>query len=441
MTTPLRNKLFHGLDMEREKDTCIYDPIHGFVEITPLMRMCIDTPEFQRLRELKQLGAVHYVFPSATHTRFEHSIGTSYLAGTLIAQLKKHQPELFITERDIELVRLAGLLHDLGHGPFSHLYDHYIRNPEEEVEHEERGIQIFRGMVKRYRLPLESGEVDYICDMINPNEIQKHHWRYQMIANKFHSIDVDKMDYIQRDSYHLGLSFGGDYKRIFQECRVVKYKEHHVLAWSEKSEFDLFSLFSARYRLHKQVLTHHKVKAYEYMIIRIFKILRQIGWLEPRCFLNWTDSMITQRHLHTDPDIYVIQFDMDCRRVPRLCYEKLSSTTSSSIQSTTTPSILSNKFTMTETHIVDTINIGYMNTNSHPLYEIIYYDSQTRKNTMMDIASMVGFKKTINNSSFPIPKGHRESLHRIFLCKSEDEMTEKERFEIEELKTNQIKTE
>lgn len=434
MTTSLRNQLMDRIDLENEKDTCIYDPIHGFVEITPLMRMCIDTPEFQRLRELKQLGAVHYVFPSATHTRFEHSIGTSYLAGTLMTQLKKRQPELFITERDIELVRMAGLLHDLGHGPFSHLYDHYIRESDEE-EHEMRGIRIFRGMVKRYRMPLEPIEVEYICDMINPSEIQKHNWRYQIIANKFHSIDVDKMDYIQRDSYHLGLSFGGDYKRIFQECRVVKYEEHHVLAWSEKSEFDLFSLFSARYRLHKQVLTHHKVKAYEYIIIRIFKILRKIGWLETRCFLNWTDSMITQRHLHTDPEIYVLQFDMDCRRVPRLYYEKISSSTEPSSEPSTEPLVMMDK----ESYIVDQIELGYMNTNRHPLYEIIYYDSETKKKTMMDIASLMGFKKTMSTASFPIPSGHREMLYRIYLCKMENDLTDEERIEIEELKlkTNQ----
>ena len=101
----------------------IYDPIHGFIDITPLMQYIIDTREFQRLRYLKQLGAVHFVYPSATHTRFEHSIGVSHLAFIMSNHLFKDEiiPE---TNYPIsELTRVAGLIHDIGHGPFSHLYD------------------------------------------------------------------------------------------------------------------------------------------------------------------------------------------------------------------------------------------------------------------------------------------------------------------------------
>ena len=104
----------------------IFCPIHGHITITPLMQSVIDTPEFQRLRDLKQLGTTYFVFPSATHTRFEHSLGVSYLAGVMGESLQKNQPELEITDREIELLRVAGLIHDIGHGPFSHLYDDYI---------------------------------------------------------------------------------------------------------------------------------------------------------------------------------------------------------------------------------------------------------------------------------------------------------------------------
>ena len=77
--------------------TQIHDPIHGTITITPLMKQIIDTPEFQRLRELKQLGATYFVFPSATHTRFEHSLGVSHLAGKLMETLQKNQPRLQIS--------------------------------------------------------------------------------------------------------------------------------------------------------------------------------------------------------------------------------------------------------------------------------------------------------------------------------------------------------
>ena len=97
----------------------IYDPIHDFIQVTPLMKQIIDTPEFQRLRELKQLGATYFVFPSATHSRFAHSLGVSHLAGKLMETLQKNQERLQISDRDIELTCIAALVHDIGHGPFS----------------------------------------------------------------------------------------------------------------------------------------------------------------------------------------------------------------------------------------------------------------------------------------------------------------------------------
>jgi len=115
----------------------IYDTIHGFIPISENIQKIIDTPEFQRLRDLKQLGATNYVFPSATHTRFEHSIAVSYLGKTMIENIKKNQPELNISQREIELIEIAGLIHDIGHGPFSHLWDHYVIFTDEK-EHEER---------------------------------------------------------------------------------------------------------------------------------------------------------------------------------------------------------------------------------------------------------------------------------------------------------------
>ena len=131
----------------------IYCPIHGFITLTDVMRQIIDTPEFQRLRDLKQLGAAYFVYPSATHSRFAHSLGVSHLAGEAAKSLQTNQPELKITDREIELFRIAGLIHDIGHGPFSHLYDDPLIRGN-EPEHEERGCSMFRYMVQAYKIPL-----------------------------------------------------------------------------------------------------------------------------------------------------------------------------------------------------------------------------------------------------------------------------------------------
>uniref|UniRef100_A0A3P9DUK0 HD/PDEase domain-containing protein n=1 Tax=Maylandia zebra TaxID=106582 RepID=A0A3P9DUK0_9CICH len=112
------------------------DPIHGHIELHPLLVKIIDTPQFQRLRNIKQLGGGYFVFPGASHNRFEHSIGVGHLAGELAKTLKLKQPELDISERDVLCVQIAGLCHDLGHGPFSHLFDGMF-NPEADPEHKD----------------------------------------------------------------------------------------------------------------------------------------------------------------------------------------------------------------------------------------------------------------------------------------------------------------
>uniref|UniRef100_A0A3Q2CP31 HD domain-containing protein n=1 Tax=Cyprinodon variegatus TaxID=28743 RepID=A0A3Q2CP31_CYPVA len=99
------------------------DPIHGTIELHPLLVKIIDTPQFQRLRNIKQLGAVSYVYPGATHSRFEHSIGVAYLAGEILKSIKEKQQDLGITDWDVLCVQFAALCHDLGHGPFSHMFD------------------------------------------------------------------------------------------------------------------------------------------------------------------------------------------------------------------------------------------------------------------------------------------------------------------------------
>ena len=157
----------------------IFDPIHGNITIDPTIRQIIDTPEYQRLRSIKQLGSCYYVFPGASHNRFEHSIGVSYLVGYELETIKRKQPELKISDRQVLLMKIAGLCHDLGHGCFSHAFEdtflHRIFKTKEPDDpkllyHEYRSCMIIKHIIKKYNINITDEEIDMIQKLIEPDE-------------------------------------------------------------------------------------------------------------------------------------------------------------------------------------------------------------------------------------------------------------------------------
>uniref|UniRef100_A0A7N6AY99 Deoxynucleoside triphosphate triphosphohydrolase SAMHD1 n=1 Tax=Anabas testudineus TaxID=64144 RepID=A0A7N6AY99_ANATE len=149
-----RLEILHSLrklwQIKSEPSKVFNDPIHGHVELHPLLIKIIDTPQFQRLRYIKQLGGIYFVFPGASHNRFEHSIGVGHLAGQLLQALNERQPELLISSRDILCVQIAGLCHDLGHGPFSHMFDGMFipkARPDVKWKHENASVLMFDYLV------------------------------------------------------------------------------------------------------------------------------------------------------------------------------------------------------------------------------------------------------------------------------------------------------
>ena len=111
----------------------IQDRLYGPIKLEPLLIRVLDTPQYQRLADIKQLGGSVYVYPSANHTRKEHSIGVAHLAGVAATHLRACQPELCIDDEDILCVKLAGLVHDIGHGPFSHMFEEFIHKHGREL--------------------------------------------------------------------------------------------------------------------------------------------------------------------------------------------------------------------------------------------------------------------------------------------------------------------
>ncbi|WAR11804.1 SAMH1-like protein [Mya arenaria] len=237
------------------------DPIHGLIELHPLCVKIIDTPEFQRLRFLKQLGSTYLVYPGASHNRFEHSLGVCHLAGRLVRAIKSRQPDLGITDKDVLCVEIAGLCHDLGHGPFSHLFEGEFLpkvRPETKWAHEKASIDLFDHMIEKRNLKpefdkcgLNEQDIRFIKEQIRP-EIKDEN----IVANKRNGIDVDKWDYLARDCYMLGIRNNFDHNRCIHFARVLNVCGEKQICTREKEAGHLYDMFYTRYMLHRRAYQH-----------------------------------------------------------------------------------------------------------------------------------------------------------------------------------------
>ncbi|XP_032362898.1 deoxynucleoside triphosphate triphosphohydrolase SAMHD1 [Etheostoma spectabile] len=277
------------------------DPIHGTVKLDPLLIKIIDTPQFQRLRNIKQLGGAYFVYPGASHNRFEHSIGVAHLAGQLVEALRARQPEL-ISDRDVLCVKIAGLCHDLGHGPFSHLYDQMfipkvppgpLGDKMAKWKHEEASVEMFNHLVKSNNLKLDElklpEDMDFIREMINgpkdpkggkkkPDAVEwpykgrtkEKSFLYEIVANEWNGIDVDKFDYFVRDCHHLGMKNNFDHLRFIQFARVCEVEKRKHICSRDKEVNNLYDMFYTRNCLHRRAYQHRVNKIIEYMIAEAF---------------------------------------------------------------------------------------------------------------------------------------------------------------------------
>ncbi|XP_025788443.1 deoxynucleoside triphosphate triphosphohydrolase SAMHD1 [Puma concolor] len=283
----------------------INDPIHGHIELHPLLIRIIDTPQFQRLRYIKQLGGSYYIFPGASHNRFEHSLGVGYLAGCLVRALREKQPELQISERDVLCVQIAGLCHDLGHGPFSHMFDGRfipLARPDVEWTHEQGSVKMFEHLVNSNGLKavmehyglIPEEDICFIKEQITgplESPIKDSLWPYkgrpkeksflyEIVANKRNGIDVDKWDYFARDCHHLGIQNNFDYQRFIKFARVCEVDDRKRICTRDKEVGNLYDMFHTRTSLHRRAYQH------------------KVG--------NIIDTMITDAFLKADPYIEIV---------------------------------------------------------------------------------------------------------------------------------------
>ncbi|XP_052817073.1 deoxynucleoside triphosphate triphosphohydrolase SAMHD1-like [Mya arenaria] len=272
--------------MDDGKSKVFNDPIHGLIELHPLCVKIIDTPEFQRLRFLKQLGSTYLVYPGASHNRFEHSLGVCHLAGRLVRAIKSRQPDLGITDKDVLCVEIAGLCHDLGHGPFSHLFEGEFLpkvRPETKWAHEKASIDLFDHMIEKRNLKpefdkcgLNEQDIRFIKEQIRPEIKDENNEKfrgrpgkpflYEIVANKRNGIDVDKWDYLARDCYMLGIRNNFDHNRCIHFARVLNVCGEKQICTREKEAGHLYDMFYTRYMLHRRAYQHKTACSINFMI-------------------------------------------------------------------------------------------------------------------------------------------------------------------------------
>ena len=251
------------------------DPIHGFIKLSKKEKRLIDTQVFQRLRRIRQLAMTFLVYPGAAHTRFDHSIGVMHIAGRICTRLQELNPSR-ISDKDVDRVRLAALLHDVGHGPFSHVSEHLLDEftydktdkdkPREKI-HEKITVDIIQTDPEINAIFRDEGrdeEQDFVIEMIEGKE-KRWDWRRDIVSSE---LDADKMDYLLRDSYFAGVKYGlYDLEKLIESCLLTE-RLNTPLAISSKGIYALEQILLARHHMTQQVYWHRVGLISTEMIIR-----------------------------------------------------------------------------------------------------------------------------------------------------------------------------
>lgn len=293
----------------KEGGKVINDPVHGYVTVSNFCLNFVDTPQFQRLRDLKQLGTTCFVFPGASHSRFEHSLGTSYLAEKWVRHLSDIQPELQISRRDVRLVSLAGLCHDLGHGPFSHSFEKFVSKIKGiHWSHEDMSMKMFDYLVDDNNIDIEKEDIDFVKSLIsghvNSSTLREKKFLFDIVSNSRNSVDVDKFDYLSRDCFNLNIKAWHDSDRLIKHSRVI----NDEICFQEKEAFNLYEMFHTRYSMHKQVYTHPVSRAVELMLCDCLEaaepFLKVFDCIEdPSRFMFLNDSLLNTIESSREPHL------------------------------------------------------------------------------------------------------------------------------------------
>ena len=260
----------------------IIDPIHDFIRVYDHELSIIDNPIFQRLRRIRQLSGAHLTYPAAQHTRFEHSLGVMHIASQAGHAL--HEKGILKSD-DIEILRLSGLLHDIGHGPFSHLFEEIIQ--EKKISHEDFGKEIILKSDIGDSLSKNGFDKKLITKIAFGDS--KFQYMNEIVSG---ALSADMMDYLLRDGYFTGAEHAKiDHKRITQSLDVHKKK----LALERSALYSFESMMHSRYQMFKAVYFHKTVRSAEVMLLEALRLSDdEFGFtnFNVKEFVNLTDEYV-----------------------------------------------------------------------------------------------------------------------------------------------------
>ena len=263
----------------------ITDPIHDFIRLNKTEHEIIDTPVFQRLRRIKQLSGAHLTYPGAQHTRFEHSLGVLHIASMAASSLNSKG---LMSSDDIQNIRFAALLHDIGHGPFSHLFEEVLQRKKQS--HEEIGKQII--------LKSEIGDIisksGYDKKLIHNLAVGQSRMQYlnEIVSG---ALSADMMDYLLRDGYFTGAEHAKiDHHRLTHSLDVYKNK----LALDSSALVNFETMMISRFQMFKAVYFHKTVRAGEVMLLEAMSLAgNELGLssLKMDEYVKLTDEVILEK--------------------------------------------------------------------------------------------------------------------------------------------------
>ncbi|PRQ41162.1 putative HD/PDEase domain-containing protein [Rosa chinensis] len=432
---------------DRRNLKLVHDNVHGIVYLEPLSLNFIDTEQFQRLRDLKQLGLTSMVYPGAVHSRFEHSLGVYWLAGEAINKIKTYQgEELGIDSFDVRTVKLAGLLHDIGHGPFSHMFESAFLprvHSGDKWSHEDMSVKMIDYIVDEHHIDIDSEELKRVKDLIlasskhvAQNAAPEKRFLYDIVANGRTGIDVDKFDYIERDSRACGIGCNFHFERLMETMRVMEDE----ICYRASEYLTINKLFMTRANLHRTVYTHAKVKAIELMAVDVLcKANAELGIADsihkPSEFWKLDDSILKKIETSDNPELKEAK-DLILRIRRRDLYQFCNELTVPkdrlhNFNDITAKDIIcsqkaGNVTLQEEDVVVITVKIDWTNDRNSPLERVHFFN---------DYESTDKFRIQVDRVSHLLPAFYQDKIVRVYSKKPNLVAAVADAFENYQLKT------